>query len=133
MEKVIVRRNRNMGFEPVGTKCSELNPKAMLLYATASCAGLTAVGVFEKMQLHPKNFEITMTGTLSTPTVVAESLFTAFNIEYNLECATTDEQARFSHALNLTNDKYCGMLTMARRIAPVTYNIYIHSTDPVAQ
>ena len=131
MEKVTVKMNREGTFEPVGYKLKELNPKAMLLFATASCAGLTAVSLFRKMQLKPKSFEITLSGTTSTETTVAETLFTAFDIVYNLECGTMEEQARFSHALNLTNDKLCGMLMMMRRIAPVTYNIYIHSTEAV--
>ena len=121
---------KGMEFTPVGTKCNELNPKAMMLLATATCAGLTAAGLFKKMQLTPVNFEITMSGTISTETVVAETVFTAFDITYNVECAYLDEQERFSHALTLTNDKYCGMLNMMRRIAPVAHNILIHSTQP---
>ena len=129
MEKITVRMTKGMEFSPVGAKCSELNPKALMLLATATCAGLTAAGIFKKMQLNPSGFEITMSGTISTDTVVAETVFTAFDIVYNIECAHLDEQERYSHALNLTNDKYCGMLTMLRRIAPVSHNILIHSNQ----
>ncbi|MBQ8863878.1 MAG: OsmC family protein [Rikenellaceae bacterium] len=130
MEKITVKMTKEMGFVPVGTKCSELNPKALMLLATADCAGRTAVGVFKKMKLTPESFEITVAGTISTDTMVAETVFTAFDITYNVECATLTEQERFSHAINLTHDKYCGMLAMMRRIAPVTHNILIHSNQP---
>ncbi|MBP3426543.1 MAG: OsmC family protein [Rikenellaceae bacterium] len=129
MEKVTVRMTKSMEFAPVGAKCNELNPKALMLLATATCAGRTAAGIFKKMQLQPEMFEITVSGTISTDTVVPETVFTAFDIVYNVECAHLDEQERYGHALRLTNDKHCGMLAMMRRIAPVSHDILIHSTQ----
>ena len=32
---------KGMEFTPVGVKCNELNPKALMLLATATCAGFT--------------------------------------------------------------------------------------------
>lgn len=129
MESVKIKMTKTMGFETVGTRPASLNPKALMLLAAAKCSGMTAVTLFRKMQIHPKSFENECSGTLSTDHLMPESTFTAIDLTYNVECSTIDEQARVSHALNLTHDKYCGVVKMLRKIAPVAHEIYIHSTE----
>ena len=110
------------------SKCDKINPKMLMLMALGKCAGLTAMSLFKKMDIRPESFEIECRGEISTPTLVSESVFTAVNIVYNVECATLAEQGRVSRALNLTHDKYCGMVKMMRKVAPLSHEIYIHST-----
>lgn len=114
-----------------GRSLDELNPKEMLLYATADCAGRTIESLLKEHITSVKLMELTMEGTLSTPTVVAESRFTHFNLSYRLECNTLKEQVILSRAVNLTHDKYCGLLEMMRRIAPVAHEISIVATDEI--
>ena len=113
-----------------GKSCSQLNPQAMLLFATARCAGLTALQLMQKEKVQPAGFEIVLSGELSTPTLRAESVYRSFEIQYNVHCDTMDDQAKISIALNLTQEKYCGMLRMLRMIAPVAHRIAIVSTEP---
>lgn len=131
MESVKIKMTKNMGFSLVGSTYAALNPKALMLLAAAKCAGMTTVMLMRKMRLHPKNFEITCSGTLSTDTVSCESVFTAVDFVYNAECSTIDEQARISNAVNLAHEKYCGMVKMMRRVASVSHEVYIHSTEPL--
>ena len=49
---------------------------------------------------------------------------------YNVECGTEDDQAKVSRAIDLTHEKYCGMVQMLRRIAPVSHEIAVVSTQP---
>ena len=114
-------------------KCEKMNPKMLMLTALGRCAGLTALSIFKKMDIRPESFEIECRGEISTPTLVAESVFTAVNIVYTVECQTLAEQGRVSRALNLTHDKYCGMVKMMRKVAPLSHEIYIHSTRPVSE
>ena len=72
--------------------------------------------------------EITLEGTLSTATVVAESKYNNFNIVYSAECRSLKEQIVISRAINLAHDKYCGMLQMLRRIAPLSHETSIVTT-----
>ncbi len=65
-----------------------------------------------------KSFEIAIEGTLSTPTLMAESRYTTINILYNIECRTLKEQIEISRAVNLAHDKYCGLVQMLKMIAP---------------
>lgn len=108
-----------------------LNPKEMLLYATADCAGRTIVGLLKEHVGDLTMLEISLEGTLSTATVVAESRYNSFNIVYSAECRTLKEQLIISRAINLAHDKYCGMLQMIRRIAPLSHETSIVTTGEV--
>ncbi len=112
-------------------KCDSLNPKELLLYATAYCAGITIMSILAKERIKPKSFEIEMSGELDTETVMAKSVYQSFRIVYNIECRHLEEQSKVSHAVNLANDKYCGTLQMMRKIAPVSHEISIVSSETV--
>ncbi len=131
IEKVTLHLDDKSGFVLDGdVKCNDLNPKALLLYAGAKCAGMTAMKIMEKERIRPKRFEISMAGELSTDTVQAESTFLSFNVVYNVECDTEDDQAKVSRAINLTHEKHCGVVRMLRKIAPVSHEVAIVSTEP---
>ncbi|MBQ3043508.1 MAG: OsmC family protein [Alistipes sp.] len=130
IQKVTLRLNDDRNFELVGAlTLDELNPKELLLYATAKCAGLTIVSLLKEHISEVKLMEITLEGSLSTPTVVAESRYTHLNIIYRAECQTLKEQMVVSRAVNLAHDKYCGMVQMIRHIAPLSREISIVATD----
>lgn len=105
-----------------------LNPKEMLLYATADCAGRTIVGLLKEHVNDLLRLSISIEGRLSTATVVAESTYSHFNIVYAAKCKTLKEQIVVSRAINLAHDKYCGMLQMLRRIAPLSHETSIVTT-----
>ena len=112
-----------------GRSREELNPKELLLYATADCAGLTILSLLKEHIADVMSLEVTIEGSLSTPTVVAESRFTHFNIIYHAECKGLKEQMVISRAINLTHDKYCGLLQMMRQVAPVSHETAIVTTQ----
>lgn len=112
-----------------GRKLDELNPKEMLLYASADCLGRTIVGLLKEHITSVKQMELSIEGTLSTPTLVAESRYSHFHVVYRAECPHQKDQLIISRAVNLANDKYCGMLQMLRRIAPLTHETSIVATE----
>ena len=107
----------------------KLNPKELLLYSTALCAGMTAQSIAEKERVKLLKLEIKMSGELDTEKVEGRSQFVSFNISYNVECKHISEQSKVSHALQLATDKYCGGLAMCRKIAPVSHSISIVSIE----
>lgn len=114
-----------------GVKCDSLNPKEMMLYATAECAGITIMSILAKERVKPKSLEITMSGELDTDTVMAKSIYNSLHILYNAECRHLEEQNKVSHAIRLANDTYCGTLQMMRKIAPVSHEISIVSSETI--
>ncbi len=130
-EKVNVQMNRAGRFETRGSAdCGSMNPKEQLLHAAAQCAGRTALAIMGKEHMKPKSFEISVSGDLSTETLQAESVFTCFHVIYNVECASESDCAKAGRALELTHDKYCGLIQMLSRIAPVTRQIAVVDTEP---
>lgn len=110
---------------------ADLNPKEMILYAAATCAGKTIAGILSKMNIVPQSFEITVSGELNTDKVIAQSVYKSFHVTYNVYCDTVTDQSKVSRAINLANEKYCGLIQMLRKIAPVAYEIAIVSTETV--
>lgn len=113
-----------------GRACDALNPKEMLLCAAARCAGLTALKIMNGEHLRPVRFEIACSGVLSTETLRMESVFRSFHVAYNVACATEAEQAKVGRAIVLTQEQYCGLVQMLRKIGPVTHEIDIVTTEP---
>lgn len=129
IQKITLRMDSDHRFSLAdGRSTTDLNPKELLLYATANCAGQTIVGLLKEHIATVGVMEITIEGTLTTPTIVAESRFSHFNVVYRVECNTLKDQVIISRAINLTHDKYCGMIQMLRRIAPLTHETSIVAT-----
>lgn len=106
-----------------------LNPKELFLLSAAKCAGLTLLALLKKDRPAVKGLELTVSGVLSTPTLMPESVFSSFSVIYNVECTTIEEQTRISRIVTLTHDKYCGLMRMLRMIAPVESEIAVVSTE----
>ena len=119
IQKVTAVMNGEGRFRPAdGRQIADLNPKELLLFAAADCAGRTITALMKDRKSAIKSFEIAIEGTLSTPTLMAESRYTTINILYNIECRTLKEQIEISRAVNLAHDKYCGLVQMLKMIAP---------------
>lgn len=119
----------NGNFSPSPKKVEQMNPKELMLYATAHCAALTIKGILDKEHIHPKWMEIEVSGELDTEQIMAQSTYRSFNILYRVECTHLEEQSKIARALKLTTEKYCGLLQMLRRIAPLSHEISIVSTE----
>lgn len=131
IEKVTVEMTEDSKFRAIdGPACTEMNPKELLLYAAAQCSGYTALMVMQKMHLAPKRLEIAYSGELNTEALQAESMFRSFHVVYNVECGSGSDQEKASRALEMTHEKYCGLTQMLRRIAPVSHEVAIVSTEP---
>ncbi len=127
--KVTIEMDSKGKFHPESKKVEDMNPKELLLYATAYCAVLTLKGILDKEHITPKQLEIEMTGELDSEQVTARSQFRSFNILYRVECDHISEQAKIARAVNLTTEKYCGTLQMIRRIAPLSHEVSIVSVE----
>lgn len=131
IEKVTLQMSGNGKFRTEnGTGCDAMNPKTLMLYAAAQCSAQTALMIMQKERITPKRLEISYSGDLSAETVQSESVYRSFHVVYNVECSSEDDQAKVGRALELTHEKYCGMVQMLRRIAPVSREIAVVSTQP---
>ena len=83
----------------------KLNPKELLLYSTALCAGFTLQSIGGKENVKLLKLEIKMSGELDTEKVEGRSQFTSFDIAYNIECKHISEQTKVSRAVQLATEK----------------------------
>lgn len=129
-QKITLRMGSDHTFSMAdGRTLESLNPKEMLLYASLDCLARTLKSLLKERITSIKSMELSLEGTLSTPTVVAESRYTHFNVIYTIECHTLKEQLDISRAVELAHEKYCGMLLMLRKIAPLSKETSIVATE----
>lgn len=130
--EITIHEKENHKFALTGVReIDHLNPKEYLLYSTALCAGMTLQSILGKERIKVKSLEIAVSGYIDTDKVEGKSQFVSFNIAYNIECSHIAEQAKVGNAVKLTTEKYCGTLAMLRKIAPVSHEISIVSTEEV--
>lgn len=123
---------KNGKFKLSGEKSTDdLNPKALIICAAAECAGYTIMSILRKDNVIPKRFEITVEGTLDTPTLAPESQYVGFNVRYSIDCKSLADQNTVGSAIREAQEWRCGVIAMLRHIAPVSHDISIVSTETV--
>lgn len=130
-QKVTVELKNGRFRLPNMAKADDLNPKAMVLCATAQCAGFTVMGILQKNKVVPKRLEITIEGTLDTDKLQANSRFHNFSVAYNVECKSINDQPYVSQAIYDAQERECGLIALLKCAAPVSYDISIVSTETV--
>lgn len=131
IQKVTVEL-RNGHFRLIDTaKADELNPKALILCAAAQCSGYTVMSILQKKNISLKSFEISVEGVLNTKTLQPSSVYESFKITYNIECHHIGDQDDVSDAVLESHNEKCGVIAMLRKIAPISHNISVVSTETV--
>lgn len=131
IQKVTVEL-RNGRFRLIdAAKADDLNPKALILCAAAQCSGYTVMSILQKKKILPKSFEISVEGTLSTENLQPSSVYDNFKVTYHLECRHIGDQDDVSEAVLESHNEKCGVIAMLRKIAPISHNISVVSTETV--
>ena len=131
IENVTVSMNRDSRFRPECTqKCDEMNPHELLLYAAAECTAYTLLAMLESLHIEPQRIEIGYSGDIGDEKKTPRGIFRSFHVVYNIACDTEADQTRISRAVRLTHEKYGPMTQMLRRIAPVSQEIALVTTQP---
>jgi putative redox protein len=100
-----------------------ISPKAAMLSALASCSGLDVVSVLEKMKVTDYEFKIDVEGEL---TQEHPKYFHKVKIDYHFTGKYLNEK-KIKKAVDLSVEKYCGVMEMFRRFAEVKTEIYYHN------
>ncbi len=100
-----------------------ISPKAAMLSALASCSGLDVVSVLEKMKVTDYEFKIDVEGEL---TQEHPKYFHKVKIDYHFTGKDLNEK-KIKKAVDLSVEKYCGVMEMFRRFAEVKTEIHYHN------
>ncbi|MCO4823133.1 MAG: OsmC family protein [Flavobacteriaceae bacterium] len=100
-----------------------ISPKAAMLSALASCSGLDVVSVLEKMKVSDYEFKMDVEGEL---TQEHPKYFHKVKIDYHFFGQNLNEK-KIKKAIDLSVEKYCGVMEMFRQFAEVNIEIHYHN------
>ncbi len=99
-----------------------LRPKAMMLSALAGCSGLDVVSLLKKMRAEVSEFKMVTHGELTDE---HPRYYHKVTLEYHFY-GTNLQEDKINKAINLSVEKYCGVMEMFRKFADVTTEVYLH-------
>jgi len=99
-----------------------LSPKAMMLSSLAGCSGLDVISTLDKMKVEIKDFKMDVSGELTDE---HPKYYHTVIVDYHFYGADSNEK-KCERAVNLSVEKYCGVMEMFRRFATVETNIHFH-------
>ncbi|AWM13420.1 osmotically inducible protein OsmC [Flavobacterium sediminis] len=99
-----------------------LRPKALMLSALAGCSGLDVASLMEKMKLEVDDFKIE---TVASLTEEHPKVYDAVTVEYHFYGSNLNE-AKLQRAVDLSVEKYCGVMEMFRQFAKMEIKVLFH-------
>lgn len=107
------------GPEKVGGEDNGPIPKPLVLTALSGCTGMDIVSLLRKNQREVSNFEVDVRGELSQSHPLQ---YIAIHLDY-LFTGPKEHQDAALQAVKLSQDKYCGVSDMLKKIMPVTWKV----------
>ena len=101
---------------------SGLSPKAMMLSALAGCSGLDVIMLLDKMKVKISDFSMDTQGELTDE---HPKYYSKVHMIYRFYSAEPKKD-KIEKAVQLSIDKYCGVMEMFRQFADVTTEVYLH-------
>ncbi|MCT4629382.1 OsmC family protein [Winogradskyella sp.] len=99
-----------------------LSPKAMMLSSLAGCSALDVISILNKMNEEIDDFKIEVSGEL---TEEHPKYYHSVFVEYHFYGSDLNKK-KCERAVNLSIEKYCGVMEMFRQFAEVKTNIVYH-------
>lgn len=97
-------------------------PKALMLSSLAGCSGLDVVSLLTKMRAEVADFYIDVTGELTDE---HPKYYHKVKVDYHFKDANLQPD-KIKKAVDLSIEKYCGVMEMFRRFATVETEIHLH-------
>ncbi len=105
-----------------GIQSKGLRPKAMMLSSLAGCSGLDVVSLLKKMRAEVDDFKIVVHAELTDE---HPKYYDKVSVEYHFYGSDMKED-KIQKAVDLSVEKYCGVMEMFRRFADVKTSVYLH-------
>lgn len=99
-----------------------MRPKALMLSSLAGCSGLDIASLIKKMKLDVDQFHIE---TIANLTDEHPRYYDSVQIEYHFYGSNLKEE-KLQRAVDLSVEKYCGVMEMFRRFATLSFKTVFH-------
>jgi len=100
-----------------------LSPKALMLSSLAGCTGLDVVSVLEKMKVNDYEFKMEVSGELTDE---HPKYYHKVKLDYHFYGKDLNEK-KIKKAVDLSVEKYCGVMEMFRQFAKLDTEIHYHN------
>ncbi|PRX56790.1 OsmC family protein [Flagellimonas meridianipacifica] len=102
-----------------------LRPKALMLSSLAGCSGLDVASLIKKMKLEVDDFQME---TIANLTEEHPKYYDSVVIEYHFHGSNLNED-KLQKAVDLSVEKYCGVMEMFRRFAELEIKTFFHHKE----
>jgi len=102
---------------------SGMAPKAMMLSSLAGCSGLDIISILNKMKVKIDDFKMEVVGEL---TQEDPKYYHTVTVDYHFYGKNLKE-SKLKKAVDLSVEKYCGVMEMFRRFAKINTVIHVHN------
>jgi putative redox protein len=107
--------------EKVGGQNKGPRPKPLTLASLGGCTGMDVISILRKMRVEPEDFNIEVSGEL---TEEHPKYYHKFHIKYTFKGKDLDRD-KIEKAVNLSQERYCGVSELLRKGAEITHEIEI--------
>ncbi|MDZ7725634.1 MAG: OsmC family protein [candidate division KSB1 bacterium] len=107
--------------ESVGGQGKGVKPKGLTLVSLAGCTGMDVISILRKMRAEPETFSINVEAETSDE---HPKVYTTIKVIYRFKGGdiTRDKAEK---AVQLSQEKYCGVSAMLKKAATIDYEIII--------
>jgi putative redox protein len=114
--KITIDADPKVGGENRGPR-----PKPLTLLSLAGCTGMDVISILKKMRVEPEYFNIEVEAEM---TEEHPKMYTSFHIVYQFRGENLPVD-KLEKAINLSQDRYCGVSALLKKAAEITYEIEI--------
>ena len=107
----------------IGGNDNGLRPKAMMLSSLAGCSGIDIAMLVKKMKVEIETFDIEVEGML---TEEHPKYYNQVHCIFNFYGKKLNED-KLKKIVDLSVEKYCGVMAMFRQFADITIDIKFHN------
>ena len=107
--------------EKVGGTNTGPRPKPLMLMALAGCTAMDVVSILKKMRVELDNFDVNVSGEL---TEEHPKQYKSMHVTYEF-WGKDLPMAKLEKAVNLSEERYCGVSAVYKKVMPVTSEIII--------
>lgn len=100
-----------------------LGPKAMMLSSLAGCSGLDVVSLLNKMRVEIDDYKMEVEAELTDE---HPKTYHTVTVDYHFYGSNLDEK-KITKAVELSKEKYCGVMEMFRQFSKINTNIHFHN------
>jgi putative redox protein len=97
-------------------------PKPLMMVSLAGCTGMDVVSILKKMKVDLVGFNVRVEGDIADE---HPKLFTSMHIIYEFSGENLPIE-KLTRAVELSQEKYCGVNATLKKAMPITWEIKIH-------